>query len=207
MPTTESKADITRERLLDEASQLFAERGFYGVSLADVSGALGLTKQGLLHHFGNKKRLYAEVLERIADAYDARRSETDSISDPKEALKCFLLGLDDGSAVEQNRVRLLVRELLDNLQRMDTAKTWYLKPFLDNLIAMLRRCPGWGDVPSSVCLAALAQIIGAISYNVAAAPTFAKIYNDEGEGALEAAFKDSLAVLVEATLSAPPPRC
>ena len=54
-------AQDTRERLLDQAEPLFAERGFYGVSIAAIASELGLTKQALLHHFGSKEKLYGEV--------------------------------------------------------------------------------------------------------------------------------------------------
>ena len=36
----------TRQRLLDIAEQLFAERGFYGVSIAAIASEVGFTKQG-----------------------------------------------------------------------------------------------------------------------------------------------------------------
>ena len=42
----------TREQLLESASQLFAAKGFYGASLANIADELGLTTQALLHHFG-----------------------------------------------------------------------------------------------------------------------------------------------------------
>ena len=58
-------ASDTRELFLDTAETLFAERGFYGVSIAAIAGELGLTKQALLHHFSSKEKLYGAVLERI----------------------------------------------------------------------------------------------------------------------------------------------
>ena len=52
----------TREALVEVARRLFSERGFYGVSVAAIASELGITKQALLHHFGTKEALYAEVL-------------------------------------------------------------------------------------------------------------------------------------------------
>ena len=57
----------TREQLLESATRLFAARGFYGASLANIADELGLTKQALLHHFGRKEKLYAEILSRIGE--------------------------------------------------------------------------------------------------------------------------------------------
>ena len=52
----------TRQRLLDMAEQLFAERGFYGVSIAAIASEVGFTKQGLLHYFNSKEKLYGSIL-------------------------------------------------------------------------------------------------------------------------------------------------
>ena len=50
----------TRERFLDAAAEAFAERGFYGTSIAAIAESLPYTKQALLHHFGSKEKLYAK---------------------------------------------------------------------------------------------------------------------------------------------------
>ena len=47
--------DDTRRMFLDTARRLFAGKGFYGASLANIADELGLTKQALLHHFGSAK--------------------------------------------------------------------------------------------------------------------------------------------------------
>ena len=64
----------TRQRLLDIAEQLFAERGFYGVSIAAIASEVGLTKQGLLHYFNSKEKLYGAIVQRISDDFQDLRS-------------------------------------------------------------------------------------------------------------------------------------
>jgi AcrR family transcriptional regulator len=53
-----------RERVLREAFELFAERGYTATSLRDIAEAADISKAGLLHHFGSKEALYSAVLER-----------------------------------------------------------------------------------------------------------------------------------------------
>lgn len=53
---------VGRERILQAATCLFAQRGFYGVSISDVAGAAGLVKSAIYHHFASKEELYRTVL-------------------------------------------------------------------------------------------------------------------------------------------------
>ena len=56
----------TRDQLLAIAATQFAQKGFYGASIASIADELCLTKQALLHHFGSKEKLYGEVLQSIS---------------------------------------------------------------------------------------------------------------------------------------------
>jgi AcrR family transcriptional regulator len=54
----------TRERIIDAAEALFAERGYEGTTLRDVARAAGLQNPSLYNHFSSKDSLYVAVLER-----------------------------------------------------------------------------------------------------------------------------------------------
>ncbi|MBI1884934.1 MAG: TetR/AcrR family transcriptional regulator [Chloroflexi bacterium] len=55
----------TRDVILDAAERLFAERGYAGVSMRDITAETGLKNQAsLYHHFRNKRALYQAVLAR-----------------------------------------------------------------------------------------------------------------------------------------------
>lgn len=51
-----------RDRILGEAGRLFRERGFEGVSVAEVMKAAGLTHGGFYGHFSSKDDLIAQTL-------------------------------------------------------------------------------------------------------------------------------------------------
>jgi TetR/AcrR family transcriptional regulator len=55
----------TRERVLQVAQTLFAERGYRGTSLRDIARRIGIKAPSLLHHFPSKQQLYVAVLDRI----------------------------------------------------------------------------------------------------------------------------------------------
>ena len=63
MRVSREQAIRTRERILDAAAQLFRERGFGGIGVADLMKAAGLTHGGFYGHFESKEDLMAQVCE------------------------------------------------------------------------------------------------------------------------------------------------
>ena len=61
-----------KERILDAAEQLFAQRGFYGVSLRDITQAAGVDVALVGYHFGGKRELFTAVFERRAGGTEPR---------------------------------------------------------------------------------------------------------------------------------------
>ncbi|MEA3510870.1 MAG: TetR/AcrR family transcriptional regulator, partial [Actinomycetota bacterium] len=57
----------TRERILREASHLFAARGYYGSSTRDIATAVGIRQPSLFHHFANKQAIFEELLSYSLD--------------------------------------------------------------------------------------------------------------------------------------------
>ncbi|MGC4175889.1 TetR/AcrR family transcriptional regulator [Demequina sp.] len=53
----------TRDRIIRVAAGLFADRGFAGTSIRDISDALGVTKAALYYHFASKD----DILRAIVD--------------------------------------------------------------------------------------------------------------------------------------------
>lgn len=65
----------SRERILDAAEELFAERGFDATSTRDITARSGDTLGTLSYHFGSKDRLLAEVVRRRFDSLAELRRE------------------------------------------------------------------------------------------------------------------------------------
>ena len=199
-------ARVTREEYLDTAESLFAERGFYGVSIAAIADQLGLTKQALLHHFGSKEKLYGEVLRRISERFETLSdSRGGAVLSPEEMLRTFYLNLHATASEHPDQSRLLMRELLDNNQRAASAGTWYLKPFLEKLIAMMQALPAWKAASDAQALAAGYQLLGAINYYSISEPTLTGIFGSEAHEQLDAHFPAQLRDLIDAVIAAGAP--
>jgi len=65
--------DRTRDKILNVAEVLFADRGFHGVSVREIADAAGV-RQSLIHyHFANKDNLYVAVYGRRSSPINAER--------------------------------------------------------------------------------------------------------------------------------------
>ena len=61
--------DVTsrRQQILDIAAELFAARGFHGVSVAELGAACGISGPALYKHFESKDAMLAEMLVSISE--------------------------------------------------------------------------------------------------------------------------------------------
>jgi len=192
MPTS------TRDKLLETARALFAERGFYGVSIADIAKEHGLSKQALLHHFSTKEKLYGEVLRQISDEFEALRTESQTSQlKPAAQFKSYLMSIYKATVQDETRSRILMRELLDNKRRIETAGTWYLKPFLENLVNMMKQIPSSSDLTDTEALASIYQILGAINYYGISEPTLQGVFGAKVVRKLDSKFPVQLAHLID----------
>jgi len=74
MATAPSDPSTTKQRILDAAERLFAEHGFDGVSLRQITAEAGVELALANYHFGPKTDLYIAAIQRRADELnDARR--------------------------------------------------------------------------------------------------------------------------------------
>ncbi|MGX1370345.1 AcrR family transcriptional regulator [Streptomyces canus] len=65
-----TRSEERRAEIVRAAVEVIAERGYRGASLSAVAERVGLTQQGLLHHFPTKDALLVAVLEE-RDKWDA----------------------------------------------------------------------------------------------------------------------------------------
>lgn len=56
-----------REQILDTAVRMFSERGYGGVSMADIADEVGVTPSASYRHFTSKEELLATAIERAGD--------------------------------------------------------------------------------------------------------------------------------------------
>lgn len=75
-----------RDQILATAAELFAARGFHGVSVVDIGAACGISGPALYKHFASKQAVLAEMLVSISEELLRVGTERAQEADPLAAL-------------------------------------------------------------------------------------------------------------------------
>lgn len=82
-PLSSSRADeipaTRRDEILDGAAALFAEYGYHGSSLRNISSRVGISHPGMLHHFASKDALLDGVIDRLEAHAQAALDRVDDL--------------------------------------------------------------------------------------------------------------------------------
>ena len=89
---TTTQAPSRREEILDGAAALFAERGYHGASLRDISRRVGISHPGMLHHFSSKDVLLGSVIDRLEAHAKGLLDSVEHMSGSPGALDAALAG-------------------------------------------------------------------------------------------------------------------
>jgi AcrR family transcriptional regulator len=80
-----------RNQILATAAELFATRGFHGVSVADLGAACGISGPALYKHFPSKQAMLAEMLVSISEELlRVGRERVDLATGPNAALEALV---------------------------------------------------------------------------------------------------------------------
>ncbi|MBV8683831.1 MAG: TetR family transcriptional regulator [Caulobacteraceae bacterium] len=135
MKVSREQAAENRARILEAAGRLFRERGFEGVSVAEVMQAAGLTHGGFYGHFKSKDDLIAKTLadltsrreggDRDLAAYAHAYLAPEHWKDVAGGCPVAALGVDTGRATPEAKAAMTVslRRQIEALSRMAPGET------------------------------------------------------------------------------------
>ena len=127
---TASSADLsadTRQRVLDAAEAVFAERGFGGATTREIAERAGIAKRMLFYYFASKEVVYRAVLERVVSGMVGIHEQFRSDPGPiglAEAME----GITHFAAANLSAVRVLTREMMDGGPHVAELAEKYLRP-------------------------------------------------------------------------------
>ena len=90
-PATVEAVPNRRDQIVATAAELFAARGFHGVSVSELGAACGITGPALYKHFASKDAVLAEMLVSISEQLLAvGRERVRGADGPAEALAALV---------------------------------------------------------------------------------------------------------------------
>lgn len=157
----------TAHLILSTARQLFAARGFDGVSINDIATASGVSKANIFHHFGSKQALYMEVLKTSLNEFGELTEHLQPERAPLEQrLYHFMLAHASHLRAHPAAAHVIQRELLEDRDEVtrelaDQATGAQFK----RLFGLLQEAQQSGEIRADVDLAALVvMIIGVVAF-------------------------------------------
>src|SRR5512138_3289584 len=151
----------TRERLLDEAERVFAERGFSGASVREITDAAGANLAAINYHFQSKENLYAAVFSRrfahLREEFLTRLQSDPAVAegDLEEALTAFgraFLGPYADPEYSQRVRDLCIRELIEAKLPAGQFMREFITPINETIAGIVRRArPELDEATQSAC--------------------------------------------------------
>ncbi len=86
-----SRPQDRRSQILETAAELFASRGYHGVSVADLGAACGISGPALYKHFESKQAMLAEMLVSISERLLAEGRRRVELADGPDAALAALV--------------------------------------------------------------------------------------------------------------------
>lgn len=145
------------ERILREATRLFAERGYHGVSTRALAKAVGLNISTINYHAGSKEELYRQVFERLFHReFEVVSSFVGYVDDAvvqdaaalRDLLERLMDALIDMTLDNPEVPRLWVRRWLEREFRFDDIETQFSLPLYEMVRDLLERAREAGTIRS-----------------------------------------------------------
>jgi AcrR family transcriptional regulator len=156
---------------IDKAMLLFWRKGYEGTSIADLTGALGITRPSLYAAFGNKELLFRAVLDRYDEGTAQFLSPSLNLPTAREVAESLLRGAANFHAQPANPPGcLMVHGALvgsddsDPLRRETRNRRARLR---EAIRKRLERALAEGDLPEGAEPKALARYIVAVMRGMA----------------------------------------
>lgn len=132
----------TREKILQAAGPIFADRGFRDSTVRDICDAAGVNLASINYYFGDKARLYIEAVRFARESQEGTQSFDRALNqvEPKESLYKFVRVLLRRLGVQREagwQVQLLVREFMEPGDATRAIVEEYFRPYFDRLLALL----------------------------------------------------------------------
>jgi TetR/AcrR family transcriptional regulator, regulator of cefoperazone and chloramphenicol sensitivity len=168
----------TRQKLVDSAGPIFAEKGYYSATVREICKRAGANVAAVNYHFNDKLGLYEEVLIQCKRAahVDQVRAALDQSGSPEDILRAVIRARVQGlrkNAMASWQLRIFAHELTDPTPALSRMIERISRPIYDRLLELTAKIIGMPPHHTKTRLCAH-SVMGQILFYVFAGPLFAR---------------------------------
>jgi AcrR family transcriptional regulator len=166
--------DPTREKLLEVAGPIFADRGYQATTIREICAGAGANVAAINYHFGDKLGLYTEVLQQSVRAAQliAVQNTLDQNTPPEEILRALIrarLRSINGKDLPDWHSRLLAHELAQPTPALRQLIDKLTRPIYKRLLELIGGMIGLPPNDDNTRLCAI-SVVGQVLAYVPARP-------------------------------------
>lgn len=172
----------TREKLVDSAGPIFAEKGYYSATVREICKRAGANVAAVNYHFTDKLGLYEEVLIQCKRAahVDQVRAALDQTGSPEDILRDVIRARVQGlrkDALPSWQLRIFAHELADPTPALSRMINRVSRPIYDRLLELIAKIIGMPahDTKTRLCAH---SVMGQILFYVFAGPVLERFSPD-----------------------------
>ena len=110
-PEQDTRFDRRFSEILDYAAEVFAEKGYEGASMRDLSRLSGMSLAGLYYYFDSKEKLLYHIQKHtFTTIVDRLRQRLAGSTDPQERIRIFVRNHVDYAIANQRAMKVLAHE-------------------------------------------------------------------------------------------------
>jgi AcrR family transcriptional regulator len=100
----------SRQRIVDAAAEMFAERGYDATSMRDLAKQLGLTRAALYYHYSAKSDILREIINTETAQFLANMNVVATLASQSARADAVVAALVEAGLNQRRRIALLVSE-------------------------------------------------------------------------------------------------
>jgi AcrR family transcriptional regulator len=163
-PLDSAQHDSTRDRMVQVAGELFAEKGFKDTTIRDICSQAGVNVAAVNYHFRDKEGLYREVLRLMFVEGATKFPPLQGVNEdaaPEQKLEAFILSMlrrlfDEGKPAW--KMKLMAQEMSNPSPAMQAVIEEGVRPMFNLLMGITREIVG-ETVPENVVKHAATSVV------------------------------------------------
>ena len=173
-------SDPTREKLLDTAGRIFADRGYQAATVREICDAAGENVAAIHYHFGDKLGLYTQVVQQSMQAAEIEgiRNALNLNSPPQDILRAVirarLRSIERGDRPDWH-IRILIHEMAQPTPVLRQLINEVGTPLFQRLLKLIGAMIGLPPEDDKTRMCAL-SVMGQILAYVFATPLLAGVW-------------------------------